>query len=451
MKKILFVEDDPMIVRIYRGKFQSQGYEVDIAADGECALASLKARIPDLVLLDLQLPKVSGVEVLKFIRAQPHLKALPVIVFSNAFLGKLVEEAWQAGATTCLTKAKCTPDQLLDTIKAGLENKLPPPRSSSLEMPSSATRILHQDEKSSAIIPASAALTDLAREANAWAASRSNQPVVARPSKLEVAPAPSPRPAAPAAGSSDPGSQSLIRELFLSACPHILSTLRAQIVSLNNAEDAPRRQREMQAMLKSVHSLTGNAGLAGFERIAQIASAQEALLKELHEKSQEVSVSILRTISGAVDSLEQLIASAPDSAGRESSSPLALVVDADRVCGRAVCSALAHAGVRAISFSDLETGLAAVEQNPFDIILLGLNVPKAEGLNFLGRMRAVAARPATPVILLAPSEHFEDYALSATDAQCEVMAKPFLLIEITVKTLSTLTRGETEVPLARTA
>jgi CheY-like chemotaxis protein len=126
MKKILFVEDDLMIIRIYRGRFQTEGYEVEVAMDGEAALDCLKKNTPDVVVLDLQLPKVNGVEVLKHIRSQPATKQLPVIVFSNAFLGKLVEEAWKAGATKCLTKASCTPKQFLKVLEATLESV--PPR-----------------------------------------------------------------------------------------------------------------------------------------------------------------------------------------------------------------------------------------------------------------------------------------------------------------------------------
>src|SRR5262249_9576047 len=120
MKKILFVEDDLMILRIYRARFQTDGYEVEVATDGEAALDCLKKNTPDAVVLDLQLPKVNGVEVLKHIRSQAATKQLPVIVFSNAFLGQLVEDAWKAGATKCLTKASCTPKQLLQVLETAL-------------------------------------------------------------------------------------------------------------------------------------------------------------------------------------------------------------------------------------------------------------------------------------------------------------------------------------------
>jgi DNA-binding response OmpR family regulator len=61
MKRILFIEDDLMIIRIYRGRFQTEGYEVEVATDGEAALQALKRDTPDVVVLDLQLPKLNGV------------------------------------------------------------------------------------------------------------------------------------------------------------------------------------------------------------------------------------------------------------------------------------------------------------------------------------------------------------------------------------------------------
>lgn len=108
-KQILIVEDDPIIADLYQRKFVLEGFAVELAGDGATAMESLKSRRPDVVLLDLQLPQVNGIEVLKFIRATPQLQTLPVIVFTNAYLGNLVQSAWKAGANKCLTKAICTP------------------------------------------------------------------------------------------------------------------------------------------------------------------------------------------------------------------------------------------------------------------------------------------------------------------------------------------------------
>src|SRR5262245_1207851 len=86
MKKILIVEDDQLVATAYRRRFQEAGYEVDWAADGLEGIKTVNALRPDVVLLDLLMPRVDGIEVLKYIRAHPDLKDLPVIVFSNSYM-----------------------------------------------------------------------------------------------------------------------------------------------------------------------------------------------------------------------------------------------------------------------------------------------------------------------------------------------------------------------------
>src|SRR6185369_13560136 len=118
MKKILIIDDDKFTSDIYRDKFKSAGYEAEVTGDGNSAMDRLKGSPPDVVLLDLMLPEVNGVEVLKFIRAQESTRALPVIVFTNSYAGGLVQAAREAGANKCLSKAMCTLAQLVDEVAA---------------------------------------------------------------------------------------------------------------------------------------------------------------------------------------------------------------------------------------------------------------------------------------------------------------------------------------------
>ena len=96
-KRILFVEDDVLIARIYGSKLEEVGFEVTMAEDGLVAMKLLQELKPDLVVLDLIIPKLSGVDVLKFIRGEPELKATRVVVFSNGFLQNLWEETATLG------------------------------------------------------------------------------------------------------------------------------------------------------------------------------------------------------------------------------------------------------------------------------------------------------------------------------------------------------------------
>src|SRR5256884_9773416 len=116
MKKMLIVEDDQIVGNIYRHKFQVEGFQVSLATDGEAGAAAVKEINPDVVILDLMLPKLNGVEILKKMRAEPTTKSIPVIVLSNAYLGSLIQEAWKAGANHCMIKASCTPRQLIELV-----------------------------------------------------------------------------------------------------------------------------------------------------------------------------------------------------------------------------------------------------------------------------------------------------------------------------------------------
>jgi len=116
MKTIFLVEDDPVVVKVYSAKFVREGFRVEVAEDGLVALKLLPTVKPDVVVLDLMMPKLNGVDVLKFIRSTPALKAIPVIILSNAHMTSLAQEAAVIGAERALLKSSCTPSQLLVEI-----------------------------------------------------------------------------------------------------------------------------------------------------------------------------------------------------------------------------------------------------------------------------------------------------------------------------------------------
>ena len=109
MKTVLIIDDNPVITSIYRGKLAAEGLHTEIALDGELGLEMMDRCRPDVVLLDLMLPKVNGMDVLKRIRARAEWKALPVIVFSNSYSTDVMQQAWGFGATAVLHKSSTTP------------------------------------------------------------------------------------------------------------------------------------------------------------------------------------------------------------------------------------------------------------------------------------------------------------------------------------------------------
>ncbi len=123
MKKILIIEDDQLVANLYANRFTVEGFEVKIAPDGQAGLHLIHSFHPDAVILDLMLPKLSGMELVKRIRAEPDLEPLPVIVFSDAYLTGMMQQAWKAGATKCLPKEHMTPKQLVETVRGALSPK----------------------------------------------------------------------------------------------------------------------------------------------------------------------------------------------------------------------------------------------------------------------------------------------------------------------------------------
>jgi chemosensory pili system protein ChpA (sensor histidine kinase/response regulator) len=123
VKTILFVEDSEVEMLAYRSMLERAGYCVQTAKDGLEAMRVLHNIVPDLVLLDLVLPKFDGVEVLKFIRSNAGLKNVPVIIFSTNSIIDSQDEPLLEGATRRLLKSQCSPPLMLLTIREALAAK----------------------------------------------------------------------------------------------------------------------------------------------------------------------------------------------------------------------------------------------------------------------------------------------------------------------------------------
>jgi len=117
MHKIVIVEDNDIVAGIYKHKLQAEGYHVDIALDGQAGLDLINTTKPDLVLIDLMLPELSGIEVIEKLRGQEEFEELLIIAFSSDYLGGMMEKARQVGATQLIAKADHTPNQIVEKIK----------------------------------------------------------------------------------------------------------------------------------------------------------------------------------------------------------------------------------------------------------------------------------------------------------------------------------------------
>lgn len=120
MKKILFIEDEAVIQETLGESLRKRKYEVQSALDGEVGLKLAKKENPDLILLDLILPKKHGLEVLEELRKDQDTKDIPVIILTNLENIEEVEKAIELGATTYLVKANYSLDEVIEKVRKAL-------------------------------------------------------------------------------------------------------------------------------------------------------------------------------------------------------------------------------------------------------------------------------------------------------------------------------------------
>jgi CheY-like chemotaxis protein len=124
-KTILFIDDDPIVLMAYRTSMAQAGYAVETARDGLEAMRQLALITPDVIILDLMLPKFNGVEIMGFIRGNPKLKNIPVIVLSTHSIIDSEGEPMLETAQRRLIKETCTPASMLEAIQEALTNARP--------------------------------------------------------------------------------------------------------------------------------------------------------------------------------------------------------------------------------------------------------------------------------------------------------------------------------------
>lgn len=391
MKKILIIEDDQIVANIYRNKFSVEGYNVEIAHDGHTGVETIRSFRPDAVILDLMLPKITGVEVMKQVRAEPDFQKLPIIVFSNTYLSNMVQEAWKAGATKCLSKANCTPKQLIDVVR------------STLSTPNAASA--------------------------AEAAGGSTAETTAAQ-----------KPASSPARNEDAQFQADLRKTFIEGLPSTLAGLRTLLLGMSKG-DQFARSKQVHEMYRRIHGITSNAGLAGMVLIAQMTDALEALLKELSEKPKNLNASTLRTVASAVDFLGTLFEQPPSFTMKELPPVNILVVDDEAISRRAITYALEKAKLKSVNVEDPQVALSLLQENKFDLIFLDVDMPGMNGYELCAKLRTLPAHKKTPVVFVTGLNDLESRANSMMSGGTDFIGKPFLFMELAVKALVHALRG----------
>lgn len=396
MKKILIIDDDPLVLRMYQEAMGRLGFQTDIASDGLAGIMALRKAAPDLLVLDLMMPKFTGVEVLKFIRTQPALKELPVIVLSNTFVNELGAQAVELGVQRALLKMSCTPTSLANLINdvlAGKPGKVDP--SQMLVMP-----------------------------------------------KAEPPPAPKAPPISAETKKADiTDFTAKARQDMVANVPKIRVEFRELSHGLAKARSKAEIEMWANNFYRRVHFITASAGVTKAQDVALLASAFEALLFELIGRPEIISPSVLRTVAFTTDFLGQLLERLESSPLTPPTTPQALVVDDDPLSNRLVAAALRRAQLNPRCMEDPVAGLRLARETKFDLVLLDIEMPGMNGLEFCKQFRALPGYRHTPVIFVTSHAEFENRAQSVLSGGNDLISKPVLPIELAVKAVTHLLKA----------
>jgi two-component system chemotaxis response regulator CheY len=117
MTKIAIIEDDAVINQMYRMKFEADGFDVQVADNGKTGLALVETFLPDIILLDLQMPEMTGEEALHHIRSKDWGTDIPVIILTNLGVEESPKELRDLGISGYIVKAELTPSQVVSHVK----------------------------------------------------------------------------------------------------------------------------------------------------------------------------------------------------------------------------------------------------------------------------------------------------------------------------------------------
>lgn len=504
MNSVLLVEDDPIIAQIYKRKLASEGFEVVHVGDGELAIEHFAENSPDIVLLDLQLPKKNGIDVLQFIRGTEIIKDTPVVVFTNSYLGSLVQTAWKAGANKCLTKAVCTPKQVADVLhaciagdeaKAAASEKAklaeaPPPDIPAVQISSDEEEDTIKIDPSLFQTPAQDSSS--ATEPPAATDADSNAPIsmagLEMPAPPTPAPAPPPAPTQPSVPAPAPASPRRpraprtmrmpshtqvfqkpvetpappaaeraaeaeytadLRKDFVATLPPALAYLRQKLQEFNKNESdtsslrwADDRSSILFDMYRKMHSISAGAGASNCVQIARIALAFEALLTEMSEDQDKINASSIRTVTQTVDFLATLFEHAGEPDSVNFAAVDILVVDDEPISRRAVMRGLELAQLKGKDVADPMVAAELATADRFDLIFLDIDMPGMDGYELCKKIRETETNARTPVIFVTGLTDFMSRAKSSLSGGNDLIGKPFLPVELSVKALVYLVKAQ---------
>jgi CheY-like chemotaxis protein len=421
MKHVLLVDDDPLVLCLYQQALFRLGFKVDTASDGLEAIKALGDFVPDVMVLDLMMPRLSGAEVLKRMRADPQLAQLPVIVLSNAYMDPQVRDAAVMGARKGLLKSTCTPWLLAAVIEEVLGGKPAGEEDSQLLAAPAVEPFIAQPRRP--VLP------------------RQRQPVphtTSLPATPESQGEPT-RASDEALYGMDPD---IAREEFLQNAAATCSALRELFQAFVQAGDEREAQLRLQGLYRKVHFVAAMAAIVECHQIAHMAAALEAVLFGLMNKNSLLSPSLRRTTGQVIEFFDELFQHAREWPPTPATTPQALVVDDDPLSNRLAVSALRNAHVQANSISSPLDALRLFKQNRYDLVLLDIEMEGMKGFEVSTRLRAIPGYLRTPVIFVTAHTDFDVRVKTIESGGDDLIAKPILPVELATKAVMHLLRTQ---------
>jgi CheY-like chemotaxis protein len=402
MRSLLLVDDDPFILKVYQMGLSRSGFDVRTASDGLTAIASLRERKPDVVVLDLMMPRLNGVDVLKFIRSQSGFVGLPVIVLSNSYMNDVAAMAARHGPEKALLKVRCTPALLVGEINAILAGDTgTADRSELLAAPSAEPG---QPAAGVGSVP------ELAPQAEA---------------KGEI-------PISIQAAAAATISRSRLREEFLSGGSSSSAVLRDLLKPIAAASNDSARLVGLQALYRKVHFLNAAAGLADLHVVAALTTPLEAVLFEVTIHQSLISASVLRTVDCAVNRLCALLEHPDLPTIKSPASARVLVVGNEPGSAQLTVPALQRASLQADCVKDPESALKAAFETHYDLLVIDMDLPMMTGFEVCEQIRELPGCGGIPVIYTIGRQGFNDF-VRQTLLDGDVISKPLFPVELALK------------------
>ena len=419
MKHLLLIDDDATLTRTYRDRLSAHGFRVNTAGNAATALSLLRSTKPDLVVLDLILPDLSGIELLRFMRQEPRLAPTPVVVLTNNYGSGFGRQAANLGIEKAFLKAECSPSVLMAAIDEMLNPGLAAAR------PLEPLADLGTSCAPPPAEPVLAARLEDAAQNGIEAPMLREEPVVPEEPLLT--------------------EQSGLEEgaRLLDDAPSICADLSEEFEALSRAPGAgPEQQDHLQELFYRVHVLAVTVRQTEFALLAQTTAAFDALLNALSENPNRLSLAVLRTVGSLVEVVRLLFQRARESAPGATLGTCVLVVDDDPLANRMVVDVLRQAQVDACSTEDSLEAWQWINRKHFDLVLLGIEMPVLDGWELCERLRMVPGYEKTPVIFVTAHDDPDTHSRSTLSGADDLVVKPFLAQEMAAKVLIHLVRAQ---------